>query len=255
MKSRYQHAIGLVLKHYTLGEHDRRVLFLAPGIGKISAKARGAKKITSPFIGRLSPLNICELLLYRTPGNSWTITQCQAKRTFHNLQSSLRTSSLALSIIDIATKCTEEDHPSDALYNCTIETLELLNTLEDETKCELLFQAYQIKILDILGILPSFSTCSHCHKKIDLETLDGWHPLELLCPSCLATTNHLTYHLFNNNYLKLLNFIRKKPFEEILKIRLNIDEEKDLKKILQMLWSAQTFSIPKSLGVLESLHA
>jgi DNA repair protein RecO (recombination protein O) len=255
MDSRYYHVTGLVLKHYTLGEHDRRVYFLIPGLGKIAAKARGAKKLTSPFTSRLSPLNVCDLMLYRTPANSWTVTQCQTQESFANLQNGLVRSSLALSIIDIAYRCTEEGHPSDMLLELTLETLRLMNVLEDESKCELLFQAYQFQTLDILGVLPSFSSCVRCHTRIELENLEGWHPLEILCNTCLANTNHVAYEIFDNNYLKLLNFIRRQPLRNILKVKIERAEQREISRILLMLWNAQTFSVPKSIGVLDSLHA
>lgn len=259
MDSRYHHATGLVLKHYTLGESDRRVIFLIPGLGKIAAKARGAKKLTSPFTSRLSPLNICQLLLYKTPGNSWTVTQCQTQERFPELQSNLLKSSLALSIMDIAHRCTEEGHDQDptstSLYQLTVQTLQAMNTLKDETKCHLLFQTYQLQTLDILGVLPSFSSCVRCHKKIDLETLEGWHPLELLCTECSLAANQLAYDLFDNSFLKLLNFIRKNSIGDILNIKLTPIQSKTMTQILLMLWKAQAFSIPKSIDALESLHA
>ncbi len=259
MDSRYHHATGLVLKHYTLGESDRRVIFLIPGLGKIAAKARGAKKLTSPFTSRLSPLNICQLLLYKTPANSWTVTQCQTQERFPELQTNLLKSSLALSMMDIVHRCTEEGHisdpTSDSLYRLTTQTLQTMNTLKDEVKAHLLFQTYQIQILDILGVLPSFSTCAKCHKKIDLETLEGWHPLELLCTTCSQAANHLAYDLFDNTYLKLLNFMRKSSIQEMLNIKLTPIQSKTMTQILLMLWKAQAFSIPKSIDALESLHA
>ena len=255
MESRYHHVTGLVLKHYALGENDRRVYILTPDLGKIAAKARGAKKLTSPFTSRLSPLNVCNMLLYKTPGNSWTITQCQTEMTYRHLQANLTQSSIALGIVDIAYRCTEEGHPSHQVYNLTIEALRILDTLESESKSELLFAGYQLQIFEILGVLPSFSSCIRCHKKIDIETLEGWHPLEILCVTCLGQMNHLARDRFDTGYLKLLNFIKKHPLSEILTIKISETQQKEINRILQLFWNAQTFSVPKSLDVLASLRA
>lgn len=255
MESRYHHATGLVLKHYTLGENDRRVYILAPGLGKIVAKARGAKKLTSPFTSRLSPLNVCNMLLYRTPGNSWTITQCQTETSYGNLQTNLTSSSLALSIIDIAYRCTEEGHPSDQLYQLTIEALSILNTIKSEKKAELLFAAYQLQVFETLGLLPSFSSCIRCHHKIDIETLEGWHPMEILCSTCLNQMNHLIRDRFDKSYLKLMNFMKKHTLSEALMIKIDSMQQKEINQILQLFWNVQTFSVPKSLDVLASLRA
>ncbi len=254
MDSRYHHVTGLVLKHYTLGEHDRRVYILTPELGKIAVKARGAKKLTSPFTSRLSPLNVCNMLLYKRPGNSWTITQCQTETTYQYLQAHLTKSSIGLGIIDIAYRCTEEDHPSQQLYHLTIEALQILDMLKNEGKEDLLFAGYQVQVFEILGVLPSFSNCIRCHKKIDIEMIEGWHPLEILCATCLSQTNNLARNRFSTDYLKLLNFIKKHSLKEILTIKINVTQQREINQILQIFWNAQTFSIPKSLDVLASLR-
>lgn len=252
MESRYYHVTGLILRHYSAGEHDRRVVFLAPGLGKIIAKARGAKKITSPFISRLSPLNVCELLLYKTPKDSWTIVQCQTEKNFPDLQSSYATSLIALSVIEIAFRCSQEGHSeahtSDGIYRITIETLDMLNDTKDESKHELIFQTFQLQVLDILGILPSFSTCINCHKKINIEELKGWNPVELRCGSCPKIERNSEYEygmnnvIFENQYLKLVNYLRKNSLKKILPIKFEMNDSKTLNQMLQIFWNAQSFS-------------
>ncbi len=258
MEQRYLTTHGLVLKHLSLGESDRRIVLLVPGVGKIIAKARGAKNLNSPFNGRLMPANICNLLLYRTPGGSWTITQCQTIETFGSLKQDLLKASLALAVLDIVDRCTEMETPSDELFALTkifLETIDSSQHQEKQEKTELLFLAYQIQILDILGILPSFTECVRCHKKVSIETLPGWHPLEMLCEICLHQSSQIAYELYENNYLKLLNFLRGRHLADSIKVKLSTAEQYTLKTILQTLWGAQSFSIPKSLGVLETLRA
>ncbi len=255
MEQRYISTTGLVLKHLSLGESDRRIVLLIPGIGKIIAKARGAKKLNSPFNGRLMPANLCNLLLYRTPGGSWTITQCQTIETFDTIKQDLLKASLVLTALDIVDRCSEIETPANEFFSLTNILLESLSTSERQEKTELLFLTYQIQILDILGILPSFTECVRCHKKVSIETLPGWHPLEMLCETCLHQSSQIAYELYENNYLKLLNFLRGHHLQDSVKIKLTPTEHQTLKTILQTLWSAQSFSIPKSLGVLETLHA
>lgn len=84
----------------------------------------------------------------------------------------------------------------------------------------------------------------------------GWDMLQITCGECEKyNQKRHAREKFNGEYLKLLNYIEKNTVQASLKISLSTNEARVLKKILRTLWSAQTFSLPKSFDVLESLHA
>ena len=56
---------GVVLRSYRLGEADRIVVFLTERHGKVRAVAKGVRKTTSKFGGRLEPLTHVDLLLWQ----------------------------------------------------------------------------------------------------------------------------------------------------------------------------------------------
>lgn len=255
-QQRYWNESALVLKRYSAGEKDRQVILFIKGVGKISAKARGAKNLTSPFVSRLSPLNVCRVLMYRTSSGHWTVTQCETIREFAPETHSTQKAMLGLTILDIIDRCSEPEHVNDPLYEVAVETLEKLASIDDEGKMEQLFNIFQVKTFEILGILPSFSHCTRCHKKIDLDKISGWDMLQITCHECekLNPKRHAR-ETFDKEYLKLLNYIQRNTTEASLKISLNKEQEKDVKRMIKTLWNAQTFSLPKSLDVLESLRA
>lgn len=258
-QQRHWNEFGLVLKRYTSGERDRQVIVFMRGIGKISVKARGAKKLTSPFISRLSPMNICQMVLYRTSSGHWTITQCETIHQFTPLQNTTEKNSIGLAILDIVDRCTEQNHPNPGLYDIAVETLSLLETTTDNEKITILFHIFQVKVFEMLGLLPSFSHCTECHQKLDITLVEKWNPLEIKCDPCLKkdeTIHQKKQHQgFTKDYLKILNFMKKNPIHQSLKIEINTEASENITQILRMLWNVQTFSLPKSLDVLASLHA
>ena len=255
-QQRYWNTSALVLKHYPSGEKNRQVILFAKGIGKISTKARGAKNLTSPFVSRLSPMNICNVLLYRTSQSHWTITQCETISQFRPKIHSTKKAATAMAILDIIDRCTEAEHISDALYEVAVESLQKLDHMTDDKKIEQLFHIFQIKVFEILGLLPSFSHCTRCHQKINLERISSWDMLQITCSGCEKyNPQNNPRARFDRDYLKLMNFVKRNTIEHSLKISLNVEEQKDLKKMIRTLWNAQTFSLPKSFDVLESLHA
>jgi|GEM_PF-2026920 len=251
--SRHIQAKALVLKHYTSGEFDRRVVIFAENMGKVTARARGARKITSPFAGRLSPINFCDLLLYRTPKNTWTITEFRTINIFEKIKKNLEKSEIGLRIMEIVHRCTEAHHANNELLSLSMETLEMLEKLP-EKKHGLLFMTFQVKVLETLGLLPSFSSCSICHRKINMKELEKWHPTEIFCHPCKSKAGALTVS-FPKNQLKLLSFIKKNSIRETLKIALASSEGRTLNEILRIFWSGQTFSLPKSIDALSMPRA
>src|SRR5437016_3920629 len=60
---------GIVLRSVKLGEADKIVTILTQGSGKVRAVAKGLRKTTSRFGGRLEPFTHVNLMLYRGRGS------------------------------------------------------------------------------------------------------------------------------------------------------------------------------------------
>ena len=80
---------GVVLRTYRLGEADKIVVFLTEGHGKVRAVAKGVRRTTSKFGGRLEPLTQVDLLLvageerprHREPGRGARRVPARSART------------------------------------------------------------------------------------------------------------------------------------------------------------------------------
>ena len=68
---------GIVLRSVKLGEADKIVTILTQGSGKVRAVAKGLRKTTSRFGGRLEPFTHVNLMLYRGRGALDTVTQVE----------------------------------------------------------------------------------------------------------------------------------------------------------------------------------
>jgi len=68
---------GIVLRSYPFGEADRVVVLLSPHHGKLRTVAKGVRKTSSRFGGRLEPFSHVEVVLYEGR-NLDTITQAES---------------------------------------------------------------------------------------------------------------------------------------------------------------------------------
>src|SRR5262245_27047223 len=80
---------GIVLRSVKLGEADKIVTILTQGSGKVRGVAKGIRKTTSRFGGRLEPFTHVNLMLYRGRGALDTITQADIIAPHRNIRDAL----------------------------------------------------------------------------------------------------------------------------------------------------------------------
>ncbi len=73
---------GVVLRTYRLGEADKIIVFLTERHGKVRAVAKGIRKTTSKFGGRLEPLTQVDLLLWQGRGDLDIVNQVEVVHAF-----------------------------------------------------------------------------------------------------------------------------------------------------------------------------
>lgn len=217
---------GIILKRQNRGEHDHYITFFSPLLGKISACAKGARKITSSFSGHLEPLNICTFELYRS-ARSYTITQCRSTETFKRLRSDLEkilTATLANEIFEKTAYLPDQSHELFELFKSA------LNYLSKSKKTALMLESFKIKLMRIIGILPDMKHCAACHRGLEIGkpvSLD--REGHLLCPAC--SVNTLVLETIPFRIIKLVNYICLCDFSAVEKIATRHAEENILKMV------------------------
>ena len=217
---------AIVLRKQNRGECDQSITLFSPVFGNFQALAKGARKVSSKFSGHLEPLNICSLELHHS-AHGYTITQCQAVKTYRYLRNDLKKSLLSMLILEVFQKSTRTHGQGRELFNLIEQTLD---NISSGTKYSLIVESFKIKLMQILGILPEVERCSFCHRKWDQDKeifLDGGG--QFSCMNCKPS--HKITQTTPFNIIKLINFICRNDYREIIKIRLPPKEGTLLKKI------------------------
>ena len=102
---------GIVLRSYPFGEADRVVVLLSPNHGKVRAVAKGVRKTTSRFGGRLEPFTHVDLVLYEGRGLD-TITQVAVIEAFPHLRGELERVLAAGTMVEVVDAVTQEGEGS-----------------------------------------------------------------------------------------------------------------------------------------------
>lgn len=170
---------GVVLRTMRLGEADRIVTFATQGHGKVRAVAKGVRRTTSKFGGRLEPTAHVALQLWHGRGDLDIVTQADTVDSFARLRADLSRVSKAYTLLEVADAVFQERHPNPRLYDMLVGALTVL----DDQDAPLLVAAFLLKVLAADGAAPELQVCVTCGGSGPLVAYD---PVEggVLCRSC-----------------------------------------------------------------------
>src|SRR5690242_266710 len=140
---------GLILKRINFGEADRVLTVLTDRYGKISAIARGVRKITSRRAGNIEVLNRVKLHLFKA--KSYTLSEAESIDTFQKIKDNLTLSTYAFHILELIDRLVPEEQKNPNIYSLVLETLELLKT----SPRQIFIRSFEVKLLSLLGFWSS----------------------------------------------------------------------------------------------------
>ncbi len=150
---------GIVLRSVKLGEADKILTILTQGSGKVRAVAKGIRRTTSKFGGRLEPLTHVSLMLYRGR-NLDTVTQCEILHPFRAVRSDFERIAAAETMAEAVDKVAEEHERNVRLFLLLLAGLRSLETRPRDPAA--VAESFLLKLLSLSGFHPSLSACASC---------------------------------------------------------------------------------------------
>jgi len=138
---------ALVLDYEDWGEFDKSVYFFTKDLGKIKAKAKSARKITSKLSGHLQPLNFIKVRFVEKNGLQITDALTLDR---------VKPSEIALAVLDFIKEMTYEFQPDKNLWTLIKKTFQ-----DIKNNRKISFRP----LLEALGFAPKFAQCAVCENK------------------------------------------------------------------------------------------
>ncbi len=149
---------GVVLRTYRLGEADKIIVFLTERHGKVRAVAKGIRKTTSKFGGRLEPLTQVDLLLWQGRSDLDIVNQVEVVHAFRPIREDLERMPRGIALLEVTDQMAQERHPDPQLYTMLVGALTALaNTDTDPT---LVAPSFFLKALVLEGAGPVLDECA-----------------------------------------------------------------------------------------------
>lgn len=173
---------GIVLRAYKLGEADRILVLLGKDSGLIRAVAKGVRRPTSRFGGRLDAFNLVDLQLYRGR-NLDTITQAELLSGYARpLGEDYQGFTAAKVLAETTQKLTESMESSGQDYFALLHGA--LAALAGRREApQLITTSYLLRVMKEAGWPPALEECAICgaagpHQRFDPNSGGS------VCPDC-----------------------------------------------------------------------
>lgn len=228
---------GIILKTIPYKENSKIVYFFTEE-GKVSAIARGAKKIKSPL--RIETSNL-SLVSFELSNNSFpTLVDISVDDSFKNIQGNYRKNFYANYIADYIYH--NQDLKDKKLYDFFVKTLKKMNEGMDEEELTLIFE---IKYLYFLGSAPNLKSCFYCGTN---EKISGFSIKEgsVVCKNHLEKADvsfDLTLILLKMYYTSLDDYL---PF-------LTKDEKLELREVINRYYDYHVGYCPKLRNLINKI--
>ncbi len=150
---------AVVLSTRPLGEADLLVALLTPGLGKVRAAARNARRSRRRFAGGLPGGSIGEATLGRGRGGLWRLEGFRLLRDPSVLGRDLTRLGYAAYLCEITDAMLPEPEPDPRVF---VALTRALGEVLDAPPGPATLRRYEFRLLQALGLLPTLTACCVC---------------------------------------------------------------------------------------------
>jgi DNA repair protein RecO (recombination protein O) len=156
---------AVVLRTLRYGESDAILALLTPGLGRVSAIAKGARKPTSKQGGRLQPGVRLLATVVEGRGDLLTLRSTQVVDAGAGLWMDGYRLRAASCVLEAALRVVPEHEEAEAAYNLVTRALALIAhepPREGEPRLDPYVLGTQAKLLAASGLVPHLASCAAC---------------------------------------------------------------------------------------------
>lgn len=202
----------LILRETRYKESDRILTVLTADRGKLTVKARGALRKSSPVSAATQQLIFSELTLFENRGKL-TVNEAITKECFEGLRKDFAAYALGCYFAEVTEAMTREEVPEPAVLQLVLNCLYALSNGLRPPK--FIKAAFELRLASILGYMPDLSACKICGDTNPAHPAFGISSGHLCCRECRDSSVGITDPL-TPDALRVMRYIISAPPKQIL---------------------------------------
>lgn len=231
----------LVLRKTKLGEADIILTLLSADGRIVRAVAKGMRKPTSRFAGRLEPASVADVML--APGRTLEVLSDARSVDLHpGLRAAYERSTAASVVLDVLDKMAVEGQPEERLFGLACATLAALEAAETE-RLRAVVTGFLLKAMAMHGYRPHLDSCVSCACSVVDRSGFSLDAGGVLCSACGGTTPML-----GRGARELLSWLLAATMEEIGRTDL---PQREVSEAFGLMRQFVTYHLPARLKALE----
>jgi DNA repair protein RecO (recombination protein O) len=243
---------GIILRRQDLRETSLILTFYTRDFGKIKCIARGVRGPRSQIVGGGSfELLACDDIVFyeRKHSEFYTLSQCDLEEFFSPIRSSLDKLAYACYIVELLDSVTSLADTNLEVFDLLLNSLGLM---AGEASPKRVARIFEIKLLGLLGLMPSLDRCVSCGKDPGTGARFSLRHGGLVCKNCTESDRAALAILPGT--AKFIEHIRLLPFEKVERIKVAREVGKELENILRRYLDYQIERRLKTVGFIKEIE-
>ena len=205
--------LGMVIASTPIGEYDRRVVLLTRERGKITAFAKGARRVGSNLLATTNSFAFGKFELYEGR-NSYTIRQAEIQNFFEGFRNDLEAAWYGMYFLEIADYFTRENNDEKEVLKLLYQTMRAL--LWEGIENKLVKYIFQWKLFVLNGEYPDVFQCSGCGERVKMAFFHKKN-FGIYCEACIIKGEN--YIILSQSALYTLQYIAGSSIEKLYSFR------------------------------------
>jgi DNA repair protein RecO (recombination protein O) len=177
---------AIVLKSQRQGETSKILTLYTRKFGKMKVIAKGARSTRSRFAGTLEPTNYIAIVFYEKDTRELQfLSQAEIIETFAKKKQNLEKAALSLAACELVDRLEVGAVSNPRLFKLLLESLRATHQARGmPMNC---FRAFQIHLLELIGIKPELGVCIRCKHASSGEAVFDIRHGGFYCERCLSS--------------------------------------------------------------------
>lgn len=177
-------SLAIVLRLVEFSESSLVVTLYTRDFGKVSALAKGARRLKGPFESALDHLAICRVVFLRKSGDSLDLlTEAKLERRFRNRGKDLANLYAGYYVAELLGELTARGDAQVELFDLALRTLARLDSARSTTG---VVEYFELRMLTLIGHFPLLDACVECGGELGDRSSVLFAPIEggTICENC-----------------------------------------------------------------------